>query len=115
MDNMKKHKIFDDDAVVVEKVEVEKKDEPVAEKETMKANVEPNTIMVEDVLDSFAGYLPNRLGSLVIPGDGECMICGAHTISPMRKVCVDCMVKYGEKLYNKAKHMLEVGEVSFKF
>lgn len=114
MDNIKKHKIFEDDGTVVEQVEVEKKSPVIHNPLMEKKAAERKTVMVEDVLDSFAGYLPNRIGFLT-PGDGKCVFCGATTISPMRKICYDCMVKSGEKLYKEAKKSIEKGDNSFNF
>lgn len=103
----KRKKIFDNDGVAVEEVvSVNKKNT------RLKANLEEykepspsiTSLKMEDVLDSFAGYLPAQVNFMTRDG-GQCLICGKETSSSMRKICFECLQKNGEKIYKKAKEI----------
>ena len=69
---------------------------------------------VSDVLDTFAGYLLPRFKIEKQSGSGKCMICGKDTAYPVRKVCVDCMDKYSDDLYQQSKEASSNGNTGFE-
>lgn len=117
MENTKRRKIYDNDAVKVDEVTVNKKknlkidldDKPVAKSSSVK-----KTLLVKDVLSAFAGYLPPR-ANFMDSGNGECKICGKETSSAMRTICFDCMCEHGKKIYDVAKDAIEKHMDSFEF
>ncbi len=111
----KRRKIFDDDATVVEEVTVnpKKKPEMNVNSSINRRNVTNKVIKVEDVLDTFAGYLPTQANFMPKDG-GECLICGKETSSSMRKICFDCIQNKGEMLYKDAKKAIENGDKEFQ-
>lgn len=110
----KRRKIFDSDGTTVEEVvSVKPKKKPGLEVNTNVDSNEKKNIKVEDVIDSFAGYLPSTV-NFMPKDDGECLICGQKTTSSMRKICFDCIKKYGEELYAKSKHAAKNHEDDFQ-
>lgn len=113
----KRRKIFDDGAATVEEVTVKKNKKP----ELMVNDGSPmnsrsplkKTIKVEDIIDTFAGYLPSQANFMPKDG-GECLICGKETTSSMRKICFDCLQSKGHDLYTKAKKSVEIGDKEFQ-
>lgn len=116
MDNNKRRKIYDKDSTVVEISNAEKKNNLRIElnDKISTADSEKKTILVTDILDTFAGYIPPRI-SFIDSGEGECILCGKTTASKMRKVCFDCMKDNSKKLYEKAKNAIEHKETEFEF
>lgn len=107
-------KIFDDGAILVEQT-YPTDDVAVVSKKTRSVSMGgTKTINVTDVLDTYAGYIPQRFGMNDGAEDsGECIICGAKTQYPLRKICVPCLEKYGDGLYEACKLCIENGEDSF--
>lgn len=72
------------------------------------------TYTVNDALDTLASYLLPRF-----PIDksreesGVCKVCGKQTSFPIRKMCVECMEKYSQKLYENAKTAVSEGNSDF--
>ena len=118
MENTKRRKIYDEDATLVEEVTTNKKknnlkidlDDNIEDQN----NSEKKTILVNDVLSAFAGYLPPR-ANFMDSNPGECKICGKDTSSSMRTICFECMIKYGKELYDEAKNAIERNSMSFEF
>ncbi len=113
----KRRKIFDDGATVVEEVISKPKKKP-------ELNVNVDTPMnsrkivnkvfnVQDILDTFAGYLPSQANFMPKDG-GECLICGKETSSSMRKICFECLQNKGEMIYKNAKRAIEDGDKEFQ-
>lgn len=116
MENTKRRKIYDSDAVKVEEVTVNKKKNLKIDLED-KVEVQNNgkkNILVVDVISAFAGYLPPR-ANFMDNEEGTCRICGKKTSSSMRTICFDCMCSYGKKLYDEAKDSIERRQNSFEF
>lgn len=108
-------KIFDDGAILVEQTYPTDDVEVVSKKTRSAPMSETKTINVVDVLDTYAGYIPQRFGMNDGAEDsGECIICGAKTQYPLRKVCVPCLEKYGRDVYEKCKGSIESGESYFE-
>lgn len=112
----KRRKIFDDGATVVEEVTVKNKKKPgLTVNDGSPINSKNNVkkvIKVEDVIDTFAGYLPSHANFMPKDG-GECLICGKETTSSMRKICFDCLQSKGKEIYQKAKKSIEMGDKEF--
>lgn len=112
----KRRKIFDDGAATIEEVTVKKNKKPelaVNDGSFMNSRSSlKKTIKVEDIIDTFAGYLPSQANFMPKDG-GECLICGKETTSSMRKICFDCLQRHGDELYNKAKNAIENGNKEF--
>lgn len=117
----KRRKIFDGDGTTVtEVISTKPKKKAELEVNTMSDNFsykpmshEIKKIKVEDVLDTFAGYLPATV-NFMTKDSGECLICGKETSSSMRKICFSCLSEHGEELYNKAKKSIEMGDKEFQ-
>lgn len=62
------------------------------------------------VFEAFASYTPFNIGKDEL--NGECCICGTETQFISRKICVNCMKKYGEQIYDKAIVASDRGERS---
>lgn len=117
----KKRKIFDDDATVVEVVEVDKRNEPtvpIVRRAAMKS--ESKTVKVTDVLDTFAGYLPSqaafteRTNRTEGTNRGECVLCGKETTNELRKVCFDCLKTHSMELHHEAVDTMLNGKTEFE-
>lgn len=108
-------KIFDDGAILVEQTYQTDVVEVVSKKMRSAPMSETKTINVADVFDTYAGYIPQRFGMNDGADDsGECIICGAKTQYPLRKICVPCLEKYGKEIFDKAKNCVEDGESYFE-
>lgn len=117
MENTKRRKIYDNDAVKVEEVTVNKKKNlkiDLDDKVEVQKNSGKKNILVVDVLSAFAGYLPPR-ANFMDNEEGNCRICGKKTSSSIRTICFDCMCEHGKKLYDGAKNAIERGQNSFEF
>lgn len=109
----KRRKIFDDGATVVEEVvQKSKKPELKVDLDEPKNTVKKK-IKVEDIIETFAGYLPTQANFMPKDG-GECLLCGKETSSSMRKICFNCLQREGEKLFKKAKKSIEMGDKDFQ-
>lgn len=111
----KKRKIFDDDATVVEAIEVDKHDEPnvpIVRRAGMKPTAK--TVKVTDVLDTFAGYLPSQAAFTEGTNKGECVLCGKETTNELRKVCFDCLKTHAMELHHEAVSAMENGKTEFE-
>lgn len=111
----KRRKIFDEGGTTVEEVTVsrnKKKPELMVNDGSPKITVK-KTIKVEDIIDTFAGYLPAQANFMPKDG-GECLLCGKETTSSMRKICFDCLKNKGKELYQKAKKSSEMGNKEFQ-
>lgn len=111
----KKRKIFDDDATVVEVVEVDKRNEPtvpIVRRAAMKS--ESKTVKVTDVLDTFAGYLPSQAAFTEGTNKGECVLCGKETTNELRKVCFDCLKTHSMELHHEAVDAMLNGKTEFE-
>lgn len=112
----KRRKIFDDGVTVTEEVSVKNKKKPgLTVNDGSTTNYKSpvrKTIKVEDVIDTFAGYLPTQFNFMPRDG-GQCLLCGKETISSMRKICVDCLKKRGKEIYQKARNFAEIGDNEF--
>lgn len=106
---------FDDDSVIVEKSYPTEKVEVVEKRKSFKSARETKEINVDDVMDTFAGYMAARFGvNKSGEPNGECVICGKSTQYQHRKMCVDCLEKYSvEDILNKSKTAVENGETTF--
>lgn len=108
-------KIFDDDGIVIESKPAEEKKESVYSVKSAKSAGRKTEINVADVLDAYAGYMPQRFGmNDASLGAGECVICGGKTQYTTRKICVPCLDKYGKEIYKNAKEAIENSQISFE-
>lgn len=117
MENTKRRKIYDNDAVKVEEVTVNKKKNlkiDLDDKVEVQKNTGKKNIFVVDVLSAAFGYVPPR-ANFMDNEEGTCRICGKKTSSSMRTICFDCMCSYGKKLYDGAKDAIEKGKNIFEF
>lgn len=104
----KSHTIYDDDSVVVEYTEPSEEVIVTRSEESKRVSRTEKELDVDDVFDSFVGYLiPKLTLNNADGGSGECLLCGAKTQYSMRKICYECMVENKEKLYDKMKVALE--------
>lgn len=72
---------------------------------------EPKPVSVVDMLDTLAGYVIPVINMGTGTNEkGECLLCGKSTAYEKRKLCVDCMQKYGKSYYERAKVAVENGE-----
>lgn len=110
----KRRKIFDDDATMVEAVEVEKKEQnvPIVRRAAMKPVAK--TVEVIDVLDAFAGYLPSQAAFNEGEGKGTCVLCGKETTTSLRKICFDCLKAHSMDLHHGAVDALTNGKTEFE-
>lgn len=109
----KRRKIFDDGATIVEEI-VQKPKKPELKVDLDEPrNTVKKTINVEDIIETFAGYLPTQANFMPRDG-GECLLCGKETSSSMRKICFDCLQSKGQELYRKAKKSIEIGDKDFQ-
>ena len=108
-------KIYDDGAILVEQTYPADDVEVVSKKTRSAPMSDTKTINVSDVFDTYAGYIPQRFGMNDGAEDsGECIICGAKTQYPLRKICVPCLEKYGHEIYENAKNCIDEGESDFE-
>lgn len=108
-------KIFDDGAIIVEQTYPNDDVEVVSKKMRSSTMNGTKTINVADVLDTYAGYIPQRFGMNDGAEDsGECIICGSKTQYPLRRICVPCLEKYGRDILKKCKESIESGESYFE-
>lgn len=114
----KRRKIFDDDATMVEAIEVEKKEEavpPIVRRAAkMAVKPEPITVKVIDVLDAFAGYLPSQAAFNESEGKGTCILCGKETTTSLRKICFDCLKQRAMELHHEAVSALSDRKTEFE-
>lgn len=119
----KRRKVYDSDGIVVEAVETPQPQTQPRKKSNLRVNLSETatvgdgvangkTIKVIDVLDAFAGYLPPRV-NFMDSGEGNCVICGERTSSPMRKFCFDCLQKHGQTIHTKAIEAIATGKLDF--
>lgn len=105
--------IYDKDCTTVFASEVDQTTEldVAKQKATDDESSFPSEIQTLDVLDAMVSYVPPRF-SLLKQGEGagQCVLCGKQTTYYKRKICLDCMEKYGEDLYDKAKEAIENGK-----
>lgn len=108
-------KIYDDGSVMVEQTYTDDSATVVSKKMRSAPVGETKMINVTDVFDTYAGYIPQRFGMNDGAEDsGECIICGAKTQYPLRKICVPCLEKYGREIFKKCKESIENGESYFE-
>lgn len=109
----KNRTIYDNDGTTIIEGEVEQTTELQATKQKAMNDESnfPSEIQTLDVLDAMVSYVPPRF-SLLKQGEGagQCVLCGKQTTYYKRKICLDCMEKYGEDLYDKAKEAIENGK-----
>lgn len=110
----KRRKIFEGDGTTVEEViSTKPRKKPDLSVNAVAARNDTKDIHVDDVLDSFAGYLPASANFM--PKDsGKCVICGKDTSSSMRKLCFDCLQNHAEELYEKALKAIDNGDKVFQ-
>lgn len=102
---MKRRRVFDDGATIVEEVKIEKSEGTKQDKpQRAKRN---KSIKVVDVMDTFWGYLIPRINKTKQDEGGECILCGKQTSTSHRKICFECMQEHGENLYTKAREAVE--------
>lgn len=115
MATKRNRKLYDNDGVVVEQTYPTDDVEVVSKKMRSAPMSETKTINVADVLDTYAGYIPQRFGMNYGAEDsGECIICNAKTQYPLRKICVPCLEKYGREIFEKCKESIDIGESYFE-
>lgn len=115
MATKRNRKIYDDGAVMVEQTYADDSATVVSKKMRSAPVSENKTINVTDVFETYAGYIPQRFGMNDGAEDnGECIICGAKTQYPLRKICVPCLEKYGKEIFEKCKESIESGESYFE-
>lgn len=61
-------------------------------------NVEISLSEIVGTLISYTQFRVDKGGD----GDGKCLICGASTAYPVRKICTDCMRAYSEQIYDES-------------
>lgn len=112
-------KIYEDDSVMVEQTFPDDdvaviRDEIMRDISRVSTDKEEMTVDVSDVLDTFAGYMVQKVG-MNDPenGSGECVLCGASTQYKLRKVCVPCLEKHRIELWQEAKTAIENGDRTF--
>lgn len=81
------------------------------------AFIENVTMSVSDVVDTFASYasVPRWFIDYKAEKLGECNICHRDTAYRFRRICVDCMDKYGDTIFDLARNASDNGETTITF
>lgn len=89
--------VYNDDATLITEDNTSKHDEESFDRVYTK-NVE---LGLDDVIGTYASYAQFKFDKGG-ESDGTCAVCGDHTAYPVRKLCVKCMKKYSEQLFDVA-------------
>lgn len=112
---MAKKKPIYDKSISVEKFEVPNSagflEEVVTEKEVV--------LSTRDIIDMLAGYQIESNSVIKTSPEnntGNCLLCGAGTNAPERKICFDCHKKYMKDIYNQVSSDSLLSEtINFKY
>lgn len=102
---MRKKKVFDDGATLIESVE-QTTAETTAKKKIARRTVKKSTTKIDvcDIITATFSYLPTRMTIMENTGEkGQCVLCGKETTNPMRKICFECYMERAKELYDKSK------------
>lgn len=102
--------IYDQDGTIVTETPSASVNAPVQKSRSNNTNVE---IPVLDAIDTLAAYLlPRFKVEKSADNPGTCYICGKNTAYQMRHLCVDCMDRVSDDLYQKTRAAVEAKETS---
>ena len=104
--------VYDNDATLITAVPSEEPIEPVRSASVGMAGCVD--IPLVDVIDSLASY--SSVGTLYAEEKadkaGKCLLCGDKTNYKFRKICVNCMKKYGNEIYDLAREATDNGHTA---
>lgn len=102
--------VYDQDGTVITETPSVSENVSVQKVRRNSTNVE---IPVLDAIDTLAAYLLPRFKVEKSPDNpGTCYICGKSTAYQIRHICVDCMDRVSDDLYQKTKAAVEAKETN---
>lgn len=101
--------LYEDDGVLVEQTYATDSVEVMKTSRAMAMQNVSKEIKASDLIETLAAYTLPKFGiNSVDDGAGECVICGAKTQYRKRKMCVDCIDRYGASdLLEKLKYAID--------
>lgn len=101
-------------------ISVEKFDVPESVGFSEEVRMEKQVVLsTRDIIDMLAGYQIESNSIIKTSPEnntGTCMICGAGTNAPERKICFNCHKKYMKDIYNQISSDALLPEtISFKY